>query len=116
MKIFQPAATVIAAATVLLSFGKVEGFTAFVGRAPKVSGLRRAAKDVVDDENTRVCLITGASRGIGKCIAKELGKDPRAKICINYITGMEDEAEMAVKEIEDAGGEAIAVKADGKFM
>ena len=107
MKIFQ----VMAAA---LTFMKVEGFTEFVGRAPRVSQLHMAAEDAVD-ENTRVCLITGASRGIGKCIAKELSKDPRAKICINYISGMEDDAAAAVKEIEDAGGEAIAVKADGTY-
>ena len=46
-----------------------------------------------DDEAT-VCLITGASRGIGKCIALELFKARKnAKIIVNDIESMKVEME-----------------------
>lgn len=68
---------------------------------------------VADD--AKVCLVTGSSRGLGKSIALELGKAGQ-KVVINYVSdGSKDAAETTVKEIQDLGGDAIAVQADSKY-
>ncbi|MDB6160536.1 MAG: fabG [Gammaproteobacteria bacterium] len=59
---------------------------------------------------TKVAIVTGASRGIGSAIAKRLASDGFAVI-VNY-AGRSAEAEMLVKQIEEAGGKAIPVQAD----
>jgi 3-oxoacyl-[acyl-carrier protein] reductase len=62
-------------------------------------------------ENTnRVAIITGASKGIGKALALRLAKDGLAVI-VNYASS-QSAADDVVREIETAGGKAIAVKAD----
>jgi 3-oxoacyl-[acyl-carrier protein] reductase len=58
----------------------------------------------------KIALITGGSRGIGAAIAKRLATDG-AKIAITYTKGA-DAAIGVVKEIEQAGGKAIAIQAD----
>lgn len=58
----------------------------------------------------KVAIVTGASRGIGKAAALALVTQG-AKVVINYARSSEA-AEATVKEITDAGGEAIAVQAD----
>lgn len=64
-------------------------------------------------DNSKVCLVTGASRGIGKCIALELSKaDDNVKVVINDIEPMKEEAEQLCQEIKDAGGNAMVVTAD----
>ncbi|MEU9123757.1 3-oxoacyl-ACP reductase family protein [Streptomyces sp. NPDC048506] len=58
----------------------------------------------------KVALVTGGSRGIGKAIALRLAADGAA-VALTYHSGREA-AELAVKEIEGAGGRAWAVQAD----
>ena len=58
----------------------------------------------------QVAIVTGASRGIGAAIAKRLGEDG-FRVVVNY-SGSEQKANDVVGMITEAGGEAIAVKAD----
>jgi 3-oxoacyl-(acyl-carrier-protein) reductase len=57
-----------------------------------------------------VVVVTGASRGLGRAIAEELGRNG-AKVVVNYSRSKEP-AEELVQEISENGGEAIAVQAD----
>jgi NAD(P)-dependent dehydrogenase (short-subunit alcohol dehydrogenase family) len=58
----------------------------------------------------KIILITGGGRGIGAACAV-LAAQQGYKVCINYRTD-EDAAAKAVGAIEDAGGTALAIKAD----
>lgn len=63
-----------------------------------------------DSLSGRVALVTGASRGIGAAIATKLGLSG-AKVVCNY-NRSEEAANRVVSRIVEAGGEAIAIRAD----
>ena len=58
----------------------------------------------------QVAIVTGASRGIGRAVAIALATEG-AKVAVNYARSSEA-AQQVVKEITEAGGEAIAIGAD----
>jgi 3-oxoacyl-[acyl-carrier protein] reductase len=55
----------------------------------------------------KVAIVTAASRGIGRAIAKRLGREG-ACVTVNYVSSA-DKAKAVVQEIEASGGKAIAV-------
>jgi 3-oxoacyl-[acyl-carrier protein] reductase len=58
----------------------------------------------------KVALVTGASKGIGAAIARELASRGAA-VAVNY-SGSKASADKVVAEIKQAGGKAIAVQAN----
>ncbi|MGW3997164.1 SDR family oxidoreductase [Amycolatopsis sp. NPDC004772] len=60
--------------------------------------------------DSRVAIVTGGSRGIGRQVAERLAADGMA-VVVNY-AGNEKEAQAAVDAITAGGGRAIAVRAD----
>jgi len=58
----------------------------------------------------KVAVVTGASRGIGRAIALELGRRGNF-VVVNY-NGSAEKAEAVKQEIEAAGGEACAMQCD----
>ena len=60
--------------------------------------------------SNKVAIVTGASKGIGATIAKQLASEGAA-VVVNYASSKE-QAEKVVKDITSSGGKAIAVKAD----
>ena len=58
----------------------------------------------------KIAIVTGASRGIGRAVAKRLVQDGFG-VVVNYLSNA-SEAEQVVSEIQRIGGNAIAVKAD----
>jgi 3-oxoacyl-[acyl-carrier protein] reductase len=59
---------------------------------------------------SRVAVITGASRGIGAATASVLA-ERGLRVVVNYRSSAE-EAEQVVAAVSDAGGEAVAIRAD----
>ena len=59
---------------------------------------------------SRVALVTGGSRGIGRAISERLGAEGH-QVAINY-TANKDAAQAAAETIEQAGGTAITIRAD----
>lgn len=61
-------------------------------------------------QSAKTLLVTGGSRGIGAAICR-LAADVGYRVAVNYVANP-DAAETVVRDIEQAGGEAFAVKAD----
>lgn len=58
----------------------------------------------------QTAIVTGAGRGIGKAIARELA-ETGANIVVNYVTS-EGPARQLAKEIQELGPKALVIKAD----
>jgi len=58
----------------------------------------------------RTCVVTGASRGIGRAIAEEFGRCG-ANVVVNYRSS-EAAASEVVEAVEEAGGNGLSVQAD----
>ena len=65
---------------------------------------------MTEQPTTRVAIVTGGSRGIGRESAERLAADGLA-VVVNY-AGNQAEAEAAVAAITAAGGQAMALRAD----
>ena len=58
----------------------------------------------------KVAIVTGASRGIGRAVAKRLAQDGFT-VVVNYLNNAA-EAEKVVAELKGIGGNAVAIQAD----
>jgi 3-oxoacyl-[acyl-carrier protein] reductase len=64
----------------------------------------------MSEMNSRVAIVTGASRGIGASVAERLARDGLT-VVVNYSTNAAP-AEALVRKIEESGGRATAAQAD----
>jgi NAD(P)-dependent dehydrogenase (short-subunit alcohol dehydrogenase family) len=62
------------------------------------------------DLHGKSAIVTGSSRGIGKAIALRFARDG-ARVAVNCVATVE-QAEAVAREIREAGGEAIVLRAD----
>jgi 3-oxoacyl-[acyl-carrier protein] reductase len=99
-------------ALLALSFGTASAFTTTRSAfTPRLSTPVRATSTLqMVAENAKVVLVTGASRGLGRAIAVEMGSKGQ-KVIVNY-AGSEDAANETVEMVKAAGGDAVAIQAN----
>ncbi len=92
--------------------GSASAFTSTTSTfTPRLSTNVRASSNLnMVAEDAKVVLVTGASRGLGRSIAVDLGSKGQ-KVVVNY-AGSEDAANETVELVKAAGGDAIAVQAN----
>lgn len=61
------------------------------------------------DLNKEVAIVTGAGSGIGKAVAKRLSKEGAIIVAADI---NQESAKQLIKEIQDSGGEGLAIKID----
>lgn len=105
MKLFQYALAAISLSTASAFTSSFNGNT--------LAGIRSTSSLQMVADDAKVILVTGASRGLGRAIACDLGKAGQ-KVIVNY-AGSEDAANETVEMVKAAGGDAIAIKANCKY-
>lgn len=104
MKLFSITAILALASTSVTAFSPSSAFTQTFRVGRSASSLQMVAEDA------KVILVTGASRGLGRAIAVELGKQGQ-KVIVNY-AGSEAAAHETVDMVKAAGGDAVAIQAN----
>ena len=89
---------------------QVRGVRLTSGRVNAGVAVTPATSDAGASVEPPVCVVTGASRGIGRAIALALG-EAGAKVLVNYASSAE-KAEEVASQIAASGGEAITFKGD----
>jgi len=97
------------ALALLAGISSTNGFMSHSAGIARPAFSTRSSLSMVADD-AKVCVVTGASRGLGRAIALDLGKEG-CKVVVNY-AGSEDAANEVVAEIKELGGDAIAVQAN----
>lgn len=70
----------------------------------------RESRGTIMTLENRTCVVTGASRGIGRAIAEEMG-DRGANVIVNYRSS-EAEAHEVAESISEGNGDAVPIQAD----
>jgi 3-oxoacyl-[acyl-carrier protein] reductase len=73
-------------------------------------GTKKKAHGQKENVMKKVAIVTGASRGIGRTVAKRLARDGLV-VVVNYLSNAA-EAEDVVTELKGIGGNAVAIQAD----
>jgi len=93
----------------VLALACVASARGFSIASPAARPLQRASSISMAADGP-VCIVTGGSRGLGRCIALALGGEG-CRVVVNYASSAAA-AEAVCEEIKAVGGDAVAVQAD----